>query len=272
MTAPAAGWYRDPAGGSAWRWWDGASWTGHVRAADTGPVPVAAVPETGPTQVTPEQAGPEQVGPAASIPQPGEVAGPPVAASGGQVSMTVDIPVTDQMYWHSGAAEVIEIPRLPHQTVSGGFGGGPRKVPGFVRDWQDLGSPNTPGIWLLAAMPLMSIPLGFVLGVVFSIAGVPEQIAGLVGSGVGLGLNWTFAALDQRALAQRGYHAPSVWWMLLLPPLCYFIARGKSVRRESMRAWPPELLYVGSLLLLMAAALALAFAVGALSGRLPAFG
>ena len=63
-------------------------------------------------------------------------------------------------------------------------------------------------------------------------------------------LAWVFAILDQRALTVRGYHAPSVAWMLLLPPLIYFIKRGRAVRKESKRAWPPELLYVGSLVLI----------------------
>lgn len=32
-SAPVAGWYADPAGGTGLRWWDGASWTPSVRAA-----------------------------------------------------------------------------------------------------------------------------------------------------------------------------------------------------------------------------------------------
>jgi hypothetical protein len=29
---PPAGWYPDPAGAAAWRWWDGRSWTWHTHA------------------------------------------------------------------------------------------------------------------------------------------------------------------------------------------------------------------------------------------------
>jgi hypothetical protein len=292
MTEPNAGWYRDPADDRAWRWWDGAAWTGHVRAVENAapqPVPVQPVTQAAPVQTAPvqyvpeqtvtqavpvqtapEQTAPAQPTPAPAVPQPGEVAAPP-AAPGRQVASAFDIPVTDQMYWHSPAAEVIEVPRLPHTTISRGIGGN-RQTPGFVRDWQDLGSPNTAGIWLMAAMPLMSIPLGVAMGLVFAIGGVPDLIGYPLSSGIGLGLYWVFAYLDQRALAQRGYHAPSIWWMLLLPPLIYFIKRGRAVRRENMRAWPPELLYVGSILLLMAAGLYLAYAMGVLSGRFPAIG
>jgi hypothetical protein len=45
LTMPAAGWYADPAGAAAFRWWDGAGWTegthtGAVPTAPAAPAPV----------------------------------------------------------------------------------------------------------------------------------------------------------------------------------------------------------------------------------------
>jgi hypothetical protein len=172
------------------------------------------------------------------------VAPAPPAPTGHVIARAVEIPVTDQAYWHSSAAETIHVPRLAHGSVHGPSNRGPGgRVPNYIRDWNDLGSPNTAGIWLLAASPLLSIPVALLIGLVFTLAGL-AQFGTLVATGVMLGLAWIFAYLDQRALSERGYHAPSIWWMLLLPPLIYFIARGRAVRRENRRAWPPELLYV----------------------------
>lgn len=282
MTEPAAGWYHDPADAGAWRWWDGTAWTDHVRAKEEAPpsAPIPVVVEPVPThppvfETAPEpepapgpQPAPapeptaesEAAPPVSGIPQPGQVAaGPPAPPA--PIPSYASTPVTDQMYWHSSAAEVIEVPRLNHGST-GAIRLPNAPVPSYVRDWNDLGSPNTAGIWLLAALPLMSFPIGFVLGMVFGFAGVPAQVGNAVLAGLLLGLQWIFASFDQRALAQRGYHPPSIWWMLLFPPLAYFIARGKSVRRESMRAWPPELLYVGTLFLMLAVALFAAYTMG----------
>jgi hypothetical protein len=219
MAAPAAGWYADPMDAAAWRWWDGGTWTGHVRPkVETAPVVVA----------------------------PPVVPAPPVQP----LSMTPVTPPSEQEYWHSPNAEIVEIPgraATAHEShvPSGSTGAGYA-----VRVWGDVGSPQTAGIWLLAATPLLALALQLVVGVA---AGVTQGLTGqtigvpnVVFSTVVLVASWVFAGLDRKTLRERGYAPASIWWMLLLPPLIYFIARGKVVRREGQRAWPPELLYFAS--------------------------
>ncbi|MEO8094607.1 MAG: DUF2510 domain-containing protein [Pseudolysinimonas sp.] len=325
MTAPAAGWYHDPAdSGAYWRWWDGATWTDHIRAKDegaqtapnvvvepvpahapvftivqpapelapepvvvaappqlvpepaSGPVVVAAPPQLvpepasgpvvvpAPPQPAPPQSAPPQPAPApspapaaspvptpapgpqpvttSSIPQPGQVAASPTVA-GGAVNSTPETPVSDQTYWHSSAAEVIQVPRLS-QASTGAIRTQRTNVPSYVRDWQDLGSPNTGGVWLLAFSPILAPAIFFGVGTAMRTAGLTGLIPFIAAVVAALLATWIFAALDARALANRGYHAPRVAWMLLLPPLAYLIARGKAVRRETKAAWPPELVFV----------------------------
>ena len=54
MTTPDAGWYTDPADARRVRWWDGATWTEHLRSlpaeADAVAVPVVPVPPVYPAQ------------------------------------------------------------------------------------------------------------------------------------------------------------------------------------------------------------------------------
>jgi len=45
---PASGWYPDPFGAPHERWWNGANWTGHIRAVPW-PGPSASAPPLGPT-------------------------------------------------------------------------------------------------------------------------------------------------------------------------------------------------------------------------------
>ncbi|MGE3192254.1 MAG: DUF2510 domain-containing protein [Microbacteriaceae bacterium] len=255
MTEPAAGWYHDPADAGAWRWWDGASWTDHVRpmteqATATGPVPAHQATATGPVQYQPAAQAPEPApvsGPvqvdSETIPQPGQVAPAPPVSSGG-VPMTPSTPISDQLYWHSAAAEVVEVPRVTQHRPSNV---GPRsatRAPSYVRDWNDLGSPHTAGVWLLAFSPIISVAVVLLLDIAMGLAGVTGVIPLGVGGLATLLLTWLFAAMDANSLAQRGYHRPRLAWMLLFPPLAYLIARGKEVRRESKRAWPPELVFI----------------------------
>jgi hypothetical protein len=220
------------------------------QATSTGPVPASQATTTGPVQYQPVAqaaepapvSGPVQVS-AETIPQPGQVAPAPPAAAGG-VPMTPSTPVSDQLYWHSAAAEVVEVPRVNQHRQSSV---GPRsatRAPSYVRDWNDLGSPDTAGVWLLAFSPLIAVVVVLLIDVAMGFAGVPGGITLGVGGLAALLLTWVFAALDASSLSQRGYHRPRLAWMLLFPPLAYLIARGKEVRRESKRAWPPELVFI----------------------------
>jgi hypothetical protein len=256
MTAPAAGWYHDPADAGAWRWWDGAAWTDHIRPVEQAaqpapavviePVPTHAPVFEQPAPPAPEPApAPEPVA-VHDIPQPGQVASaPPAAPAPGTTSLTPAIPVTDQMYWHSSAAEMIEVPRLPHSGTGAIHVQAGPTPPSYVRDWNDLGSPSNGGIWLLAFSPVLYVAVAYLINFVNSLSGYAfGPFASAVAVGVATGLNWIFAYADMRSLRDRGYHPPAIWWMLLAPPLAYLIARGRAVRREGRRAWPAELVFV----------------------------
>jgi hypothetical protein len=276
VTAAAAGWYHDPNDSGAWRWWDGATWTAHVRPMEqTASIPVAE-PVSQPVAVQPvPQPVPQPVAlpvsaPQPVIPQPAQPIQPMQPTS-----MTPETPPSEQEYWHSPNAEVVEVPgrsaMMQHAHTGSGSGS---LSPYGMHDWGDVGSPQTAGIWLLAAMPLMSIGLGIVLGIVFGViqgtTGATLSVPNLVFSVTSVVASWIFAGLDIRKLRERGYTPPAIWWMLLLPPLAYFIMRGRAVRREGMRAWPPELLYFLSVIGILAVLIVSAVAVYSMLGGLPA--
>jgi hypothetical protein len=65
-TAPEAGWYPDPSGSPALRWWDGERWTD-----STHPLPDPAGAPVGPATAAPAPALPAAPGPASSGPHRG---------------------------------------------------------------------------------------------------------------------------------------------------------------------------------------------------------
>ena len=250
VTSAAAGWYHDPSDSGSWRWWDGATWTAHVRPkAETAPIAIAE-PVSQPV-----------------IPQPAQPIQPV-----GPVSLTPATPASEQLYWHSADAEIVQIPGRSATSQHAHPSTGTTALPPYgMHEWGDVGSPQTAGIWLLAFLPILSIALQVAFGVVAGIlqAGgifVPNFVYWVVL----LVLAWIFAGLDAKSLAARGYTAPRVWWMLLLPPFAYFIARGRAVRREGQRAWPPELLFFLTFMGLVLSAVAVYLSVmSMLNGVLP---
>ena len=72
---------------------------------------------------------------------------------------------------------------------------------------------------------------------------------------------WIFADLDGRALRKRGFDAPSVLWMLLLPPLAYFVSRAVLLRRAGASSIAPLIALIVVLALVAAAVVLLLSAI-----------
>jgi hypothetical protein len=111
-TAPAAGWYPDPAGPGSSRWWSGQAWTDHVQPSVVAPAPVAPVSAVAP--VAPVVVSPA-VATAGAVPVPGmTVAGP--AAPG--AAPTARSEHRTQEDWHAQPSLGAEIQRHAAGSVS----------------------------------------------------------------------------------------------------------------------------------------------------------
>lgn len=111
-------------------------------------------------------------------------------------------------------------------------------------------SANNPWIWLLAfsfyiwgivggianTVALVAIGAGTVSAdpTALGLVGLITVVAGLVPL-------WVFAGLDRRALARRGLEGPSILWMLLLPPIGYFVARGRKLAAQNAHSRGPRI-------------------------------
>lgn len=143
-----------------------------------------------------------------------------------------------------------------------GYGSGSGHVPSYTTG--PFASPQTLGVWLIAFLPLMNL---LILSAFIALAFAANQaIPPLVPYLVGVGLSWLFAWLDRRSLRDRGYDTPNLLWNLLLPPLIYLIARGRVLRRQGAKAWPPEVGYVASMGVVILFAMIFASVASALLG------
>ena len=110
------------------------------------------------------------------------------------------------------------------------------------RPFEPAPSGTTPWVWTLAVSPyIWGVIAGVIDGIWLVLTPESERVsiaflAFGVSAIVGLVPLWVFAWLDTRALEHRGLRAPSILWMLLLPPVAYFLAR-RSVLRHSGARW-----------------------------------
>ena len=100
-----------------------------------------------------------------------------------------------------------------------------------------VASGSTRWVWLLAfSLYLWGIPVGIVNGLTLVVIPEAERqlhtvtLVMLIAAVLALVPLWVFAELDTRALDARLLPAPSILWMLLLPPIGYFLARRRALR------------------------------------------
>jgi hypothetical protein len=183
---PVPGWYPDPAGIAAYRWWDGEGWTEGTHA---------------PIEIAPAR---EPARPAAQL------AIEPAGSWDAAMQLFAEVKPVNPMAPVATAA-----PSTPVVTMSR-RGTGPTKT-----RWSSL----------LAAFPVVyPIAVAMIVGLAYA-GGAASQlqtlivIAGVAAIGL-LTPAWIFADHDRRELVARGYDpAPSIAWMLLLPPIAYLLAR-----------------------------------------------
>lgn len=181
LTVPDPGWYPDPLRESAYRWWDGGTWTVQTHEE----VAVEPAPVVQP----------------ASVVQPAPVVRTEPEREPGPALMPMNL---------FAPAPVLDIaPPAPRP---------------------DRRRARTRWIPLLSAYPVAyPIAVATIAGLAYA-GGAASSIPTLVVVAavvavLGLIPAFAFAANDRRDLVERGFPAPKLAWVALLPPIGYLIAR-----------------------------------------------
>jgi len=237
---PPAGWYPDPLDDGAWRWWDGAAWTTEVRATEAEAAAPAATASSAAEVSTPETDEHDD----AAAPPEGSVAEPDPEPGPAREWLPID-------HRYVTYSEAVDTTSLDGEHA------------------------DTTWIWLLAFAPyLMAVVAG--LAQAFGLRplmdlGFEPLIAGSATLATGLLVPWILGGLDVGALRRRGFQPPSILWMFLLPPMAYFIARGRRLRKQGARSRGPVIAFwivIGSQVL--GVAIGLAYAGTAIVGLMNA--
>ncbi|WP_181408432.1 DUF2510 domain-containing protein [Schumannella sp. 10F1B-5-1] len=240
-TAPDAGWYEDPHGHAALRWWDGAHWTAATRDIPSPSAPASSPPASGVTS----PAAAESAAVATSA-----VAQPTIA------ELLREQQERDARL-HELGDDLPRAPRRRPETVLG-----PRRSTWAAADGdgpdEGPGSSRTRAAWALAALPVLA-------GVLLPGAwrGLPtlgfSPVSGTIAVVVLIHvLAAVLIALDARILRSRDWEPLSPLWALATIPGAA-IARWMLIRRQGGRGGAPALATV--LALLLGAGIATALAV-----------
>ncbi|OUE24512.1 DUF2510 domain-containing protein [Clavibacter michiganensis] len=210
-----AGWYADPAGSDRLRWWDGTRWTDHL--ADAPAATAAAFPAgTAPSPASAPAGG--------HVPPEAPAAAPPAYGQQAPQQPYAQAGYAQQPYAQAGYAQ------QPYAATP------PPKVPAST-------SPSTWAIWVLAALPVVSLVLALNVDYRGALDMDPRGprpdalVAQAVSSLVQL-LVWggsvALAYVDWRDLTRRGIVRPFHWAWAFIPVVggVYLIGRSIVVRRR----------------------------------------
>ncbi len=256
---PPEGWYPDRPNATRLRHWSGTGWTNEFRDIEpvAAPVVQSAAPIVhAPVRETTDQARSRrelraQVGALVQgepDPEPRSVATPATAAP---AVVAPPAPAHESEPQPEPQAVVEIDPSLSsvnRARVAGGY------APVREQGWQEsfaekadipTGSSQTFAGWLYAASPLWLGALLIAGTTVLSLVN-PFLVQGGL-SIVGFAMTFLLARQDVRHLTERGYRAPSLWWVLL--PFFYFVAR---MIRVGMRGAAMVVVYLLSSVALVA--------------------
>jgi hypothetical protein len=198
LLSPAPGWYPDPAGAATYRWWDGDAWTEGTHAGDSAPAQTPA-----PQVPAPHDFEPQTLAPIPLFVNTEPAVGAPATAAG-----PAPAPATERARPATASTPVVRRGVSPAKTK-----------------WSSILSAY-PFVYPFAVG--MVVALGYAGGAASNM--VTLIVIGAIAALVLLAPAWMIADADRKELTARGYEpAPSMAWMLLLPPIGYLIARRRVV-------------------------------------------
>ncbi len=248
---PVAGWYEDPLTPTAMRWWNGQGWTEHTQAPPSpagdfasswatffdGPSAAPAAPAVAPVPAAPA------VAPVPAAPAAPTVTAPVLAPTAPTVTAPLLAPTlsTEPTAAPTLATDPTPAPALTVDddllTRSRSARADRVATVAAESSWLRPTHWNTPGVWLLAFTPWISVLIAATLGVLATV-GAAWYV--MLAAALLMPLLWiAFAVRDRRRLAGFGYQKRASWAWVILSPFAYLIARGVRVHRVSGGGWAP---------------------------------